>query len=155
MVLAVTSYLLSIHLHNMHQYSLSFLWHSYNIFSPVPAKQLSKLCVKWTSTKAKSNKTKRKPCIQSVVYTVRALSHNSHQSGSLHRRPASRTLRLVTAKASSWDSCHIQNNVSCPCMGNTGNVFPATDSRGSRYLAIPICITARASRTYRDAYRIR
>ena len=41
------------------------------------------------------------------------------------------------------------------CAGNAGNVFPATDFNGNRYLAIPACITARASRTCRDACRDR
>ena len=33
------------------------------------------------------------------------------------------------------------------CAGNAGNVFPATDFKGNRKLAIPACITARACRT--------
>ena len=32
------------------------------------------------------------------------------------------------------------------CAGNAGNVFPATDFKGNRYLASPACITTRASR---------
>ena len=35
------------------------------------------------------------------------------------------------------------------------DVFPATDLKGNRYLAIPACITARASRACRDACRDR
>ena len=41
------------------------------------------------------------------------------------------------------------------CAGNAGNVFPATDYRGNRWLTIPTCITARASRTCLDACRDR
>ena len=37
------------------------------------------------------------------------------------------------------------------CAGNAGNVFPATDFKGNRHLAIPACITERASRTCHDA----
>ena len=36
-----------------------------------------------------------------------------------------------------------------------GTFSPAADFRGNRYLAIPSCITARASRTCRDACRDR
>ena len=43
----------------------------------------------------------------------------------------------------------------CACAGNAGNVFPATDFKENRWLAIPTCITARASRTCRDACRDR
>ena len=43
----------------------------------------------------------------------------------------------------------------CPCAGNAGNVFPATDFKGNRLLAIPVCITARTSHTCRDACRVR
>ena len=41
----------------------------------------------------------------------------------------------------------------CACAGNARNVFPATDFKGNRQLAIPVCITARASRTCLDACR--
>ena len=46
-------------------------------------------------------------------------------------------------------------NSGCACAGNAGNVFPATDFKGNRRIAIPSCITARRSRTCRDAYRDR
>ena len=36
-------------------------------------------------------------------------------------------------------------NSGCACAGNTGKVFPATDLKGNRGLAIPAFITARAS----------
>ena len=55
----------------------------------------------------------------------------------------------------SWASCQIHKSASCACAGNAGNVFPATDFKGNRKLAIPTCITARASRTCRDACRDR
>ena len=31
----------------------------------------------------------------------------------------------------------------CACAGNAGNVFPVTNFKGNRYLAIPACITTR------------
>ena len=43
-------------------------------------------------------------------------------------------------------SCHIRKIAGCACAGNAGNVFPATDFKGNRELAIPACITARALR---------
>ena len=52
-----------------------------------------------------------------------------------------------------WGSCQMCKIAGCACAGNAGNVFPATDFRGNRWLAIPACITARASRTCRDACR--
>ena len=51
----------------------------------------------------------------------------------------------------SWASYQIRKIVGCACAGNAGNVFPATNFKWNRYLAIPACITARASRTCRDA----
>ena len=50
-------------------------------------------------------------------------------------------------------SCQIYKVAGCACAGNAGNVFPATDFKGNRELAIPACITARAWSTCRDAYR--
>ena len=55
----------------------------------------------------------------------------------------------------SWDSCQICTLAGCACAGNAGNVFPATNFKGNRQLAIPACITARASRTCRHACRDR
>ena len=52
-----------------------------------------------------------------------------------------------------WGSCQMCKIAGFACAGNAGNVFPATDFRGNRWLAIPACITARASRTCRDACR--
>ena len=49
-----------------------------------------------------------------------------------------------------WASCQIPIIANCACAGNAGNVFPH-----HRGLAIPTCITARASRTCRDACRDR
>ena len=41
-----------------------------------------------------------------------------------------------------WASYQIRKIVGCACAGNAGNVFPATDFKGNRYLAIPACIMA-------------
>ena len=54
-----------------------------------------------------------------------------------------------------WASYQIRKIAGCACAGNAGNVFPATDFKENRWLAIPTCITARASRTCRDACRDR
>ena len=54
-----------------------------------------------------------------------------------------------------WASCQIRKSVGCACAENAENVFPATDFKGNHKLAIPTCITARASRTCRDACRDR
>ena len=59
------------------------------------------------------------------------------------------------ARARWWTSYQLRKIVECACAGNAGNVFPATDFKGNRFLAIPACITARASRTCRDACRDR
>ena len=61
----------------------------------------------------------------------------------------------IFCKAASWASYQIIKTVGCACAGNAGNVFPATNFRGNRQLATPACITARASRTCRDACRDR
>ena len=54
-----------------------------------------------------------------------------------------------------WTSYQIRKIVGCACAGNAGNVFPASDFKRNCWLAIPTCITARASRTCRDACRDR
>ena len=54
-----------------------------------------------------------------------------------------------------WASYQIRKIAGCACAENAGNVFPATDIKGNRQLAIPACITTRASRTCRDARRDR
>ena len=54
-----------------------------------------------------------------------------------------------------WASFQISKIAVCACAGNVGNVFPATDFKGNRLLAIPACITARAPRTCRGACRDR
>ena len=54
-----------------------------------------------------------------------------------------------------WASYQIHKVAGCACAVNAGNVFLATDFKGNHYLAIPACITARASRTCRDACRDR
>ena len=54
-----------------------------------------------------------------------------------------------------WTSYQIRKIARCACAGNAGNLFPTTDFKGNRQLVIPACITARASRTFRDACRDR
>ena len=71
----------------------------------------------------------------------------NHQSMLQLQRRISYTAVTVTT----WASYQIRTIVGCARAGNAGNVFPATDFRGNRQLAIPACITARASRTCRDA----
>ena len=51
-----------------------------------------------------------------------------------------------------WASYQIRKVAGC---ASAGNVIPATVYKGNRYSAIPACITARASRTCRDACRDR
>ena len=55
----------------------------------------------------------------------------------------------------SWASYEICKIAGCACTGNAGNVFPATNFKGNRLLAILAFITARASRTWLDACRDR
>ena len=43
-----------------------------------------------------------------------------------------------------WASYQIPEIGDCACAGNAGNVFPATDFKWNRFLAIAACITARA-----------
>ena len=57
---------------------------------------------------------------------------------------------IIITSHTSWASCQIRKIAGCACAGNAGNVFPHY-----RGLAIPTCITARASRTCRDACRDR
>ena len=61
-----------------------------------------------------------------------------------------RSLQITGLKgyetSSQWASYQIRKIAGCACAGNTGNVFPATDISGNYRLAIPACITARASR---------
>ena len=54
-------------------------------------------------------------------------------------------------QTSQWVSCQIRKIAGCACSGNAGIGFPATGSKENRFLAIPTCITTRASRTCRDA----
>ena len=57
--------------------------------------------------------------------------------------------------ATQLSSFQVRTIVGRACAGNAGNIFPATDFQGSHLLAIPACIKARASRTCRDACRVR
>ena len=52
-----------------------------------------------------------------------------------------------------WTTYQIRKIADGACVGNAGNVFPAAEFKGNRELAIPACITARMSRTCRDACR--
>ena len=52
-----------------------------------------------------------------------------------------------------WASYQMRKIADCAWARNAGNVFPPYDFKGKRKLALPACITARASRTCRDAYR--
>ena len=67
--------------------------------------------------------------------------------------PGFRRLELVCS--CSWASYQIRKIAGCACAGNALNVFPATDFKGNRYLSIPACIRACASRTCRDVCRDR
>ena len=49
----------------------------------------------------------------------------------------------------------IREIASCACTEDDGNVLPATDFKGNRWLVIPTCIMARASRPSRGACRDR
>ena len=42
---------------------------------------------------------------------------------------------------SPWASHQIRKIAGCACVGNVGNVFPATDFKGNRWLATPESIT--------------
>ena len=42
-----------------------------------------------------------------------------------------------------WAPCQIRKNADCACDANACNVFPTTDVKGNRKLAIPPCMTAR------------
>ena len=72
-----------------------------------------------------------------------------------HSKCRSNYTLKVYVLTSPWTSCQIRKIAGCACAGNAGNVFPATDFKGNRMLAIPACITARASCTCRDACRDR
>ena len=61
--------------------------------------------------------------------------------------------RHIDITKAQWASYQIRKIVCCACAGIAGNVFPATSFKGKRKLVIPACITARASRTCRDACR--
>ena len=54
-----------------------------------------------------------------------------------------------------WNSYQLRKIAGCASAENAGNVFPATDFKGNRQLAIPVCLTVRAWRTCRDACRDR
>ena len=76
-----------------------------------------------------------------VRWRVRQWGSHKHHSLSL-------TCWLVGNPMASYQKRKL---VGCACFGNVGNVFPAADFKGNHYLAIPVCITARASPTWFDA----
>ena len=49
-----------------------------------------------------------------------------------------------------WTSYQIRKIAGCACAGNAGNVFPTTDFKGNRQLAIPAYTKAHAALTCRD-----
>ena len=49
---------------------------------------------------------------------------------------------LIPVHQEPWISYQIRNIACCVCAGNAGNVFPADDLKGNRYLIITACITA-------------
>ena len=67
------------------------------------------------------------------------------------------TSRVLRTKyeLTTWAPCQIRKIADCACAGNAGNGFPTTDFKGNCKLTISTCITARASRTCRDARRDR
>ena len=77
------------------------------------------------------------------IFYVQNIPHHHHRHRHRHH------------PSSSWASYQIRKIAGCACAGNAGNVFPATDFKGNRLLATLACITARASRTCRDACRDR
>ena len=64
-------------------------------------------------------------------------------------------MNKIYAAILTWAFYQIRKNVGCACASHAGNVFPAIDFKVNRYLEIPACITARASRTCRAACRDR
>ena len=66
-----------------------------------------------------------------------------------------RLVWLINEDAMIWASYQMRKIAGRACTGNAGNDFPATDLKGNHQLAIPACITARASRTCPDACRDR
>ena len=62
------------------------------------------------------------------------------------------TVNFLAAPLASYQ---IRKVAGCACAGKAGNVFPATDFKGNRWLTIPPFITARVSRTCREACRDR
>ena len=61
----------------------------------------------------------------------------------------SRTCMVCLQRKQLWASYQIPKIAGCTCAGNAGNLFPATD-----LLAIPACITTRASCTCRDTCQV-
>ena len=97
----------------------------------------------------------RRPCRQwAGRHHIRDICHWYTQMDVLGGGRVIGTLMSVSANTifhcwnSPWASFQIRKIAGCACAGNAGNVSP-----GHRRLAIPTCITARASRTCRDACR--
>ena len=62
---------------------------------------------------------------------------------------------MYQTNTKAWASYQIRKIAGCACAGNAGKIFPTADFKGNRSFAIPAYITARASRTWRDAFRDR
>ena len=87
------------------------------------------------------------------TFTDRDLDHQKHSFFSRWFSCSLFTLYVCMPRCGG--AYQIRKIVGCACTGNAGNVFTATDFKGNRWLAIPACITARASRTCPDACRDR
>ena len=64
-------------------------------------------------------------------------------------------MRNISQELGQWVSYQISEMAGCARTKNVGNIFPATDFKGSHKFAIPACIAARAWRTYRDAMAVK
>ena len=86
------------------------------------------------------------------IYGFMDMIFSLHTSGTVHELGLWVHYDLHTSRIiyiTWWASYQIRKMAGCACAGNAWNVFPATNFKGKRKLAIPACITARrASRTY-------
>ena len=92
------------------------------------------------------------------MYVFHNYVNHLYINGQLERQKFTQYQQIsnVTSKKHiQWASNPICIIGGCAYAGNAKNVFPATDFRGNHTLAIPACITARASRTCRYACRDR
>ena len=87
--------------------------------------------------------------VQVTVWCLEATSHNLSQCWPSYLSPYG----VTGPQRVTWASYQIRKIAGCACAGNAGNVSPAAEFKGKHELAIPACITTRASRTWRDACR--